>query len=807
MSRANIRIGLVVACLIGGLYGRAQQPIHIKDGEFKGPSGAPFYSLCMTYVIQVMFKGGDPADPTRYYVAPKYDYGPYGYGCWECRPTTNPTCIDQIKKDFETIKAMGFNTVHVAGLNPTTRDLDDIDEDDDDREYRMNIPALAASGYWWENVSYDLNSTTLVDTDPILNMLFDAIDDVAAAAEEAGLQLMLDGQGNHVFTSTTAIQDYETYLTLLATHITANETPLMAYIVVGEPENGNLRLPGTGDNTKLEVCQATDRWYHALKDNDPDHLVGAGYLGIENIKAWDPVVMKMDFFFPHVYIDLKNYAAYEDVGVTGEHHNLTLALDRIYAEFYWMKQNSPVPWMLGETGFKVFTDDHYTAPTNCSSPNTNAHYEGGHDCSALSWDPALSHGDLADQQTYYHETLAMARNCGAVGYSVWEFQDNFNDQCSENFGLIESGSVNATNFQSFARPALAEFIDYLTGNEAPPPDELTEPPANYYDMCHTRAFSDQYFGTGTVSALTGTVVDQEGQPIANAMIAAKTNLTVTATIDENQQTHYWPKDLTAYTYTDAYGHFSVTPLDKDRPLDYQYIRWVVATAAGAAVEEVNGWGWDDMSIGGPDPPHAANPCNIVLPRVEPALHDHLDWFWLGNGQSLAGEAMNTLEVEGMMDPGSTGDFKAGQTVHTKDFHAVAGSEAHIYTEPVEVVCENIPIGRQLRLLTTDDPGPRAEQMRGVVNLSFIQAKAPRKIAVYPNPATDRILVDCLEMPIGQHVTVALVDLVGNAVRNTGGTGDRFTLDVRGLAQGLYLVQVSDGTNEWNERVLIHQNEQ
>ncbi|MCX6274116.1 MAG: hypothetical protein NTV09_02790 [Bacteroidetes bacterium] len=89
----------------------------------------------------------------------------------------------------------------------------------------------------------------------------------------------------------------------------------------------------------------------ALKAADPEHLISAGGIHYHEIFEWDPGIVKMDFYSPHFYPEYRGYEI-----PNGTMHSIPEAMDRINGLLYWIGNNVPHPWLIGETGFAGIPD-------------------------------------------------------------------------------------------------------------------------------------------------------------------------------------------------------------------------------------------------------------------------------------------------------------------------------------------------------------------------------------------------------------------------------------------------------------------
>lgn len=143
-----------------------------------------------------------------------------------------------------------------------------------------------------------------------------------------------------------------------------NDTGIMAYDFFNEP----LYFDSSWYRPKEEAFRITKRWNHILKIYAPNQLSTIGLANLREVFRWDPNMLDVDFISFHPY-----------------NHEPELVMN----ELYWYGQYVTKPWMLGETAL--------------SADNDSITYE--------------------EQKNFAQRTLKQAYNCGAIGYSWWQYKD------------------------------------------------------------------------------------------------------------------------------------------------------------------------------------------------------------------------------------------------------------------------------------------------------------------------------------------------------------------------------------------------
>jgi len=206
---------------------------------------------------------------------------------------------------------------------------------------------------------------------------------------------------------------------------------------------------------KNEVAAITSKWNQIVKENSPNHLTTIGLASMREVFEWDPNLVNVDFisFHPYEY----------------EH-------EQTRNEMYWFSKNVHKPWMIGETAIPADND-------------------------SISYDL---------QRRYAFGMLAQAYNCGAIGFSWWQFKDvEWSDYRANYYGILNRhGETTVTDkgtvFGS-PKPAQDAFIHYKP--EPSPGGCLCMD--NYYNYSSNDKF-----------LLIGKILDEYEQPIEDAVILA-----------------------------------------------------------------------------------------------------------------------------------------------------------------------------------------------------------------------------------------------------------------------------------------------
>jgi hypothetical protein len=142
-----------------------------------------------------------------------------------------------------------------------------------------------------------------------------------------------------------------------------NDSTILAYDFFNEPLYFDAK-----ERKKEDVISIVKKWRKILKNNAPNHLCTIGLAGIREVFEWDPNILDIDFVSFHPY-------EYEP--------------EQVRNEIYWYNKYVKKPWMIGETSIPA--------------DNDSVPYE--------------------EQRKFAEKTIQQTYNCGAVGYSWWQYKD------------------------------------------------------------------------------------------------------------------------------------------------------------------------------------------------------------------------------------------------------------------------------------------------------------------------------------------------------------------------------------------------
>lgn len=688
---------------------------------------------------------------------------------------------DQFEAHFQKILDMGFNTIRLLGAVPFMR----REGIGGPRHYSMHV-RHNLQVWTTDPTQYNLELDPPYFSNDVTQRLFTLTEHVLDLAESKGLKVILlcaeDEGGNDnqqvqltLATDLEAVDWYSAYLHELAEALEGHPA-LMAYDIWNEPLWTNPSL--LGSLTKAQVCEYTTQWYDALKSADPQHLVTLGGSMYNELNSWDPAVMKLDFYSPHEY-------PYQSIVFN---YDVITANEAYQAQMYWLGADCPMPWLIGETGFVA--EDDVLDPMDVHNGYTYQHLDGD----AAHHRMPFMNGSELEQDAFAQLSLEAVRNYRGSGYSWWDFQNSRGtwflvvNEYPNNpekwmqgnfFGLLKYGNdvvLNETLYPEWLqlnswrdKIAVGTFTDYDPGIA---PEELPPPPTNY----------GSWFSTGGVVYRQYTIIDQEDEPVANALAEVNWLYTTANPMDHPLAGEgIWDRNP-----ADAMG---ICTLRKRGPTNGLYNspmpRYLRINASGA--ESIQ---YDAGSSSWP-----LNGSTVLIGRrrlyMDAVLTDHLiplDAEELHMARSSL--TLTTVVVAGDNNSGGVADFKARDVVHVLDgFHAQRGSEVHLFTQPIFLQCGDVVSGMAQEVTGAQQKiEAKARTLPKRLELSF--DKPSLQMSIYPNPCSTQLRIVLAE-GTGQCTVVSSV----GAVVFTGGITGSLNLDVSQWATGEYVVKVYNDDGE------------
>lgn len=470
--------------------------------------------------------------------------------------------------------------------------------------------------------------------------------------------------------------NYVNYLQAIALNFSSNTT-LYSYDFYNEPLYFD-----NNEYSKSEICTLVESWYFAIKNNSLNHLTTIGLATSTETFEWDPGILKLDFLSFHLYSD-----------------NINI----VKSEIKWIAETCNIPWMIGETG--------YSASTTGS---------GGQ-------------GSLQEQKDFAKMTLEMARDCGAIGYSWWMYQDVYwgDPNMGDYLGLIDH--------QNILKPAVVEFQTFEPFNYG----QSCSTPSNYYNYDNNNNYN-----------VSGIVKDQFNNPIKNAVIIG--------------WAPNWRKSVK--TYSDSNGFFT---LYSDSTIGIVY-----ATAIGSNV-------YKNYNVSGQ--------LNITLNQFKPVYDLHKYSVIIQQNQNLTYEASNSIILNDfiIIGNGSTGGnliSKATQKIILKTgFKAQKGSFFKAENSSIYYDCD---YGNNYNISQTTNYQFKAQKKNEELQLLLDENNSINNkytISVFPNPSNGIFYIrnnDKIDIEI-----VEIFNNLGQLIYRNDDINTINTINISEKSKGKYLLKL------------------
>lgn len=515
---------IILSLIVSAAYG---QSFTVNNKQLLH-NGSHFTPLVLNYQVELAIQG---TNISGCYLTPFVEYDnqwttalpPINkMGLFECHNSQD--CENQIKDHFQYISSLGFNTLRI-GLYPKSHP-----------EYMQGMSILTRTDLINDVCCFQYLPINTSDvTDPAFLLLVNSFKKLMKLAanninpinnQSHPLYLILNLNGDANSYDSFTISKYNDWMLNIASALRndLNHHVLLAYDMWNEPAYHDLAWPF---KSKEQACKIIRDFYNQLKLGDPNTLVTIGSAGAADQLHYDPNNLKVDFVSFHTY---PTFHAYED----RTDPNIQLrALKRVINTFNWYNKITPVPWLMGETGF--------TASNTVSLPQF---------CSGCSM------GSVSDQQYFATSSLAEVFNCGGIGYSWWNFQDGAwfpdNDYGLRHFGLLEFGFTPGTGGVKPAALIFSNGIPSLgsCGSDYTPYFDISKV---YYDP-----FNHKYLNSSELGAVEGWLKDQNGTGIPDAELIAL-NFLGMRDDDNDPWTPMVPYGYWTNTITDLNGYCKFIP--------------------------------------------------------------------------------------------------------------------------------------------------------------------------------------------------------------------------------------------------------
>lgn len=481
----GFRLLLLLGLILTSFFGLSQGVVYIEDNKFK-LDGEDYYPMVMNFGTSIIRDGNGDL-----FVAPKLIYGEEHIKS-DCAGNL-PTCVEELREEFELIKKMGFNVVRLTGgivpffsedgggnPNFSLISVDDVD----------NL-FLTSNQNEWLLAPYAMDS----NFEQYLSMVKDVLDLLAELEMKAIIVTSNSFQANpstqYVTRNSSNLAIYNAFLDAIRVGLSQHEA-IFAFDLVNEPQYKHLHFKeGDAKNkySKAEICEIVKEWYRSISGEDHFHLVTIGGGGLGELAFWDFSVMDLDFYSTHVY----------PKPLKGDNFNRSKAWDRALDQLVWMSNFIEKPIIIGETGYSSVSDlTSYSPPSDLfNSSQYGTTYIWGED---------------VDQKRFAEESLRLSRDCGYTGYSWWiygnsrDLDNPQNIHYGVNFeGVMDYGRVPKEIIAGFDIGG-GVFNEFINSQEEPDPSQCL------YSSDYLNGFGfDKY-------AIGGVVKDGNGNPLRNVYV-------------------------------------------------------------------------------------------------------------------------------------------------------------------------------------------------------------------------------------------------------------------------------------------------
>ncbi len=719
------------------LYQQGTGFITINDRHLIDQQGKPFFVKGVNYSIDLFVPSTTGLSDIELRPAAGYYYN-FVFPC-----TDSASCLTSIKNDFKFIRdSLGCNTIRLT-------------------MGRASIDSCGASDF--TVVVKDPNGEHFTHTTDLtfLVPLYQKIADIAA--QDSINLILLPTSGGLTCKDNPTIQNYVyAYLRTMADSL-KNKSAIMAYDEFNEPQYFGL----DDDNlTKQEICTMTHSWYDTLKINDPNHLITVGLnergLGVDAFQ-WSSDVYKADFYAFHIYAN-PNLLTHYDVSCNCYLLDTNLNqcdvqnyMEKFNAAITWIQKTTNLPWMLGETGFR-------TKPSLiCGNPTT-----------------FVSDGNETMQEDFMLNALNQTIKAGGMGTIWWDYKESYwfppNEPSLRYYGLVDtSGRIKQAGI------ALKNFN---SNNVIGTP---TGYPSNYQNIMNY---------TGTV--VTGTVNDQNGQPIKDAGVYGT-----------HADTTGW--SYGSWTSTDEGGNFTLTSIAPIYPNPNSTTEVNLLFISAIGYDKKNSYRTSAALLSGqtfvlniaanydtqPNPAQymATNNDPIVsAPNILTLTNFGVNYSGSGTVYRHDFIAMNEIEI---LPQGST------------ESYVEPGAEAAFYIAPVDVDCNdaawsNSNWQRKANTGNSKQPvGGGMQETTSIENNTKTVYLSPESflLQVFPNPANDKVLVKS-EKNIN---FITLSNMYGANVAEFNLQGEKEQqVNISALAPGTYMIKITYSDNSMSYTQIIKQ---
>lgn len=760
MEKTSIIFSFLFSILVNWQNASAQTSgqVTIEGKQFK-INGANFYPMVMNYAVELTMPNGSGSSGwANCYLTPYVEYGinngpnggPNSY-IFEC--ANNSQCASDIVNDWTYLKSsnLKFNTIRVAGFYPK------FQFNGGNPNFFFNIRETGSQA--WHYLPIDLYTAN----DPGLDFVLDRYEQLMQLADQTGMKLIFNmiGQPSDYIQfpgpDNDEIDYYDKFLAHLAARVAGSiyAHTVLAFDLWNEP----CYFDVSNNKTKVQTCEIISQWYGTVKSHGSTPLVTIGTCGSGDVWFYDPGILKVDFHSLHVYPDFRDFEDRTDPTIQQR------AISRMFDELYWFNKISPVPWIIGETGFAA----SYVLPL--ASQGTNG-----------------ANGSLADQADFVQQMLDATCNAGGSGFSWWVFQDGWwfgNSQHEAHWGMLERGY--ATGDIAGEKPMVNVLRNYslptdITTCGPSPVDETTLQTYNP-NLTYFNPFQHPANPSKTIK---GFLMDQDGNPIANAYVGGHMFVGIHPIFNNEVDPFY-------RLFTDENGYFELVPYDylipnTLLPFEGDLHSLFLTSAGGERLKYSAKWLSNYCSNIMPTP---NNPLSWLIHRTNYSYNGEFINIYVVNGESRNIESNNRLTIEtSIFYPGAISNIRAKREVHLKSgVHVQNGSLTHIYCTETSINCTNYN-GYTMEYKLPGIPLSNNVESNNILELYFNKKENTSGFSVTPNPSNSFFQ---LQSESNDVVEINMLNMLGEFVTSVRFKNTSEPISVTHLAKGVYiLVELNTG---------------
>mgnify|MGYP002713106751 CR=1 FL=1 len=541
---------------------------------------------------------------------------------------------------------------------------------------------------------------------------FSHIKSVIDKAECVGLKVILLTGGDGI---ETASNEYSYYLYQLANYF-KNEETILGYDFYNEP----YYFQAEPHLSKSNIYDVVKCWNHAIKSASPEHLTTIGVHGFKNTKDWDSNILQVDFLSFHMY--------------------QTWDVENIEKHFKWIAETVNEAWVVGEIG----------TPT--------MHSGALYDPITDKW---VSRGDYNYLRTFISTYMNVAKNAGASGFSLWNYQ-NFDvsnietctDQCyyglmavnpyntfpyPKQWVLMPSSSCNTTNNLEIygVDKNVGIYSDIASFIQNP---YSTSPP--------TPPNCPSYFDPGGQNTYTvfGTIKNWTGTPIKNAVF-----------------------EVGNYKrFSNVNGNFTLNVPNFNIPI------------AAYGYNNVNLQNLTPVSILG----NYVFFGDIFLPDL---ADSHVNSVWVNSGQAHYSSGVKNL--------------------HVNNYHVYANNNSAKLEAGTSIVlypgCEakKGSVFRAKILPPSNCVAPAQREGQFIFDKTKHREITSEELttSVYPNPNKGQFKI---KINNGGFNSVKIYDMMGKQIYSQNNVSILLNVDISNEPKGIYLIKIDVGNKTFNHKVVF-----